>query len=551
MTEVRIPDIGDFSDVEIIDVLVKEGDPIDKEQGLITLETDKATMDVPSPVSGKLVELTVGKGDKVNEGDLIAKVEDGGAQDAARQEDATPEKAEPKEETPTPEPGKEQEPAEEKQAAPSPAKKQDLTVTVPDIGDFAGVEIIEVLVEPGAAVEKEQGLVTIESEKASMEIPSSAAGEVKEMLVKVGDKVSKGDPLAVLLADGGAPSPAPGARQPEAAQVAAKEKSPAPAARPSPAARQEPQASAPGPSGKVHASPAVRKIAREYGVDLAKVTGTGGKGRVLKEDIKAYVKEQLSQGAGGGGLGLAFGYELPEMEKDHGKHGPVQEEKLSRIKQLSGPALHRNWLTVPHVTQFDDADVTDLEHFRKAHSDQAKAKGFSLSPLAFIVKAVSVALVHYPNFNASLSADGKSLALKKYINVGIAVDTAGGLVVPVLRDTGAKTVMQIAEEMAKISGLAREGKIGPKELQGGTFTISSLGGIGGTHFTPIVNSPEVAILGVGRSRTVPVWDGKAFAPRLQMPLALSYDHRVIDGAQGARFIVHLSELLSDIRNIVL
>ena len=542
MTEVRIPDIGDFSDVEIIDVLVKAGDPVEKEQGLVTLETDKATMDVPSPIAGKLVSLEVGKGDKVNQGDLIAQVdagEDQGTQEQPQEQVAQPEEAasEPAAQPPAP-------------VAAAPAdqasKTQDVTVKVPDIGDFSGVEIIEVLAAAGDKVEKEQGLITLETDKASMDVPSSVPGTISEMLVKVGDKVSEGDPIAVVRGSAEASPGSAGATVGEAPADKPKPEQPAAPAKPLPAPVEKREA-----SGTVHASPAVRKLAREYGVDLSKVKGSGNKARVLKENIQAYVKEQLSKGSSGGGTGLSLGYEFPETEADHGKHGPTENEELPRIKRLSGPALHRNWLAAPHVTQFDDADVTDLESFRKAHSDQAKKQGFSLSPLAFVVKAVSVALLHFPAFNSSLEADGKSLAIKKYINVGIAVDTAGGLVVPVLRDTDKKTVMRIAEEMGTISKNAREGKLGPKDMQGGTFTISSLGGIGGTHFTPIINIPEVAILGVGRSRHQPHWDGKEFRPRLFMPIALSYDHRVIDGAQGARFITHLSELLSDIRNIVL
>ncbi len=545
-TEVRVPDIGDFEGVEIIEVLAKAGDAVDKEQGLLTLETEKATMDVPTPVAGTLVDLTVGVGDKVSEGDLIARVEEGAA--AAEGEAPAAEEA-PKQEAAA----LAAEESAEAPAAPAPAQQQeapaeDVTVTVPDIGDFKDVEIIEVLAKAGDAVEKEQGLVTLETEKATMDVPSPVAGTLVELTVGTGDKVSEGDAIAVVRASAEAAADEPAAQgaptQAAPPAQAAERKQPAPAAKQESTGRAQ-------TSSTVHATPAVRKIAREYGVDLAKVKGSGNKGRVLKEDIKAYVREQLERGTGGGGTGLRLGYELPEMETDHGKDGPVDDEALSRIKQISGPALHRNWLTVPHVTQFDDADVTELESFRKAHADEAKARGFSLSPLAFVAKAVSVALIHYPNFNSSLAADGKSIAVKKYINIGIAVDTAGGLVVPVLRDANTKTVMQLAEEMGEVSKRARDGKVGPKDLRGGTFTISSLGGIGGTHFTPIVNAPEVAILGVGRSRQAPVWSGSEFRPRLMMPLALSYDHRVIDGAQGARFITHLSELLSDIRNIVL
>ena len=547
MTEIRVPDIGDFADVEIIDILVKEGDPIDKEQGLITLETDKASMDVPSTSAGKVKEMLVKVGDKVSEGDLIAKIE---SDEVGATTEPSPAPAGAQEEPPV-EGQKEAAADKPAEIAAQGAATRDLTVSVPDIGDFSEVEIIEVHAAPGDDIAKEQGLITLESDKASMDVPSSSAGKVKEMLVKVGDKVSEGDSIAVLEVKEGEQAttppeqPAKKAREPEIQKAPA---SPSQPQAPKKAAQSPPEHIEPGK--KPHASPAVRKIAREYGVDLAKVTGSGNHGRILKEDIQSFVRQQLESG-GGQGLGLDIGYELPEPEKDHTKHGAIESAPLSRIQQLSGPALHRNWLTVPHVTQFDDADVTELESFRKAHVDQAKAKGFSLSPLAFVTKAVSVALLHFPAFNSSIENDGKSIAVKKYINIGIAVDTVGGLVVPVLRDIPSKTVMEIAEEMAAISAKAREGKLGPKDMQGGTFTISSLGGIGGSYFTPIINMPEVAILGVGRSRQQPVWNGKEFVPRLMMPLALSYDHRVIDGAKGARFISHLSELLSDIRNIVL
>ncbi len=425
-------------------------------------------------------------------------------------------------------------------------------VAVPDIGDFKDVEVIEVLVAAGDQVAAEQGLITLETDKATMDVPSTAAGKLRELLVKVGAKVSQGDAIAVIeVAEGAAPAAAPAAAAPASAPAPA---APAQAtAAPAAAPRTSPGPAAPPGGGEaVYATPAVRKIAREFGVDLSQVGGSGGKGRILKEDIQEYVKKQLSGGAGGGGLGLDLGYKLPAAAAaDFAAQGPVETVELSRIKQISGPFLHRNWLSIPHVTQFADADVTDMEKFRKDHAPDAKARGFSLSPLAFMVKAVCVALQHYPELNSSLNPDGKSITVKKYYHIGIAVDTPGGLVVPVLRDVNGKTIMQLAEEMGAISLKAREGKLGPKEMQGGTFTISSLGGIGGTHFTPIINAPEVAILGVGRSRLQPVWNGSAFEPRLVMPVALSYDHRVIDGALGARFITDLTDMLGDIRNIVL
>ena len=542
--EVRIPDIGDYTDVEIIEVLAKPGDQIAAEQGLITLETDKATMDIPAPFAGTLAEMRVKKGDRVSEGDVIAAIDAGDAgSEAAAEQAATP--AQPAAPEPTAAPA----PAATPPSSGAAAKQ---TLTVPDIGDFDKVEIIEVMVKPGDQIAVEQGLITLETDKATMDVPSKASGELLELLVKKGDRISKGDPIAVIMASGGdtpaaAPAPSP---------------APAPAAA-APAAPSQPTATKPASQapvarrgdGPVYATPAVRKLAREFGVQLSEVPGSGNKGRILKEDIQEYVKRQLSgmgTGGGGGGFGLDLGYELPQPTvPDFAAQGAIDTAELPRIKQISGPFLHRNWLSIPHVTQFAEADVTDMEQFRKDHVKEAKERGFGLSPLAFMVKAIAVALQHYPDFNASLSADGKQIIRKQYYHIGIAVDTKGGLVVPVLRDVNTKTIMQLAAEMAEISAKARDGKLGAKDMQGGTFTISSLGGIGGTHFTPIINAPEVAIVGVGRSRIQPVWNGTEFAPRLMMPLALSYDHRVIDGASGARFITHLTDMLGDIRNIVL
>ena len=539
--EVKIPDIGDYTDVEIIEVLAKPGDSIAAEQGLITLETDKATMDIPAPFAGTLAELRVKKGDRVSEGDVIAAIEaDDAGSEAPVEQAATPEPpAAPAAPAPESTP-----PA----ASGSPSKQ---TLTVPDIGDFEKVEIIDVMVKPGDSIAAEQGLITLETDKATMDVPSKAGGELLELLVKKGDRVSQGDPIAVIMASGGDAPAATPAPSPAPAPAAA-----APAAPSQPTAA-KPASQAPAPrrgDGPVYATPAVRKLAREFGVQLSEVPGSGNKGRILKEDIQEYVKRQLSGmgGSGGGGLGLDLGYELPQPAvPDFAAQGAIDAAELPRIKQISGPFLHRNWLSIPHVTQFAEADVTDMEQFRKDHVKEAKERGFGLSPLAFMVKAIAVALQHYPDFNASLSPDGKQIIRKQYCHIGIAVDTKGGLVVPVLRDVNTKTIMQLAAEMSEISAKARDGKLGAKDMQGGTFTISSLGGIGGTHFTPIINAPEVAIVGVGRSRMQPVWNGTEFAPRLMMPLALSYDHRVIDGASGARFITHLTDMLGDIRNIVL
>jgi pyruvate dehydrogenase E2 component (dihydrolipoamide acetyltransferase) len=433
-------------------------------------------------------------------------------------------------------------------------------VLVPDIGDFKDVEVIEVLVKPGDAISAEQSLVTLESDKATMEIPSPAAGVVKELKVKVGDKVSQGSPVLVLEAAGAEAAPA----APASAPAKASEPAPTPAA---PAAvpetrqmtipRPEPVPSEPqeATTAKPHASPSVRKFARELGVDLAKVRASGPKARVLHEDVQAFVKGVMAQGGApqaAAPRGGALPFNLPAWpEVDFAKFGPVEAKPLSRIQKLSGANLHRNWVSIPHVTQFDEADITDLEAFRKSNTGVTEKQGFKLTMLAFLIKASVTALREYPQFNASLDAKNENLVLKKYYHIGVAVDTPEGLVVPVVRDADRKGVFELARELAGISKLAREKKLKPGDMQGGTFSISSLGGIGGTAFTPIINAPEVAILGVSRSVTRPVWDGKEFTPRLMLPLSLSYDHRVIDGAAAARFTSYLASVLSDIRRSLL
>jgi len=439
-----------------------------------------------------------------------------------------------------------------------------IEVKVPDIGDFKDVPVIEVLVQAGDSVKAEDSLVTLESDKATMEVPAPAAGTVKELRVKVGDKVSEGSLVLVLEASdgGGVQRPAPGA----SAQRA--EPAPAPSATP-PKAPQTARTSAPAHAeretapatvrtevsvdesgfAQAHASPSVRRFARELGVDLARVKGTGPKDRVLKEDVQGYVKTALARAGGGEG---GPGFNLPPLPQvDFAKFGPVTSQSLSRIKKLSGANLHRNWLTIPHVTQHDDADITELEEFRKIQVEEAKKQGIRFTILCFLLKAVVVALRQHPQFNASLSSDGESLVLKQYFHIGVAVDTPNGLVVPVIRDVDKKGLLELARELGEVSERMRAGKISPSDLQGGCFSISSLGGLGGGHFAPIINAPEVAILGVGKSAMKPVWTGKEFSPRLMLPLSISYDHRVIDGAQGARFIAFLSNVLSDIRRLVL
>jgi pyruvate dehydrogenase E2 component (dihydrolipoamide acetyltransferase) len=435
-------------------------------------------------------------------------------------------------------------------------------VKVPDIGDFKNVPVIEVLVKPGDRVERESPLVTLESDKATMEVPSPAAGVVKELRVKVGDKVSEGSPVLTLesSAESAAAKPAP--QQPPAAKAEVEKSAPAP--QPAPAmALAAPPSSPPPPRpapvapaavdqagfARAHASPSVRRFARELGVDLARVKGTGPKERVLREDVQNFVKGELARPrAAEGGLGLGL---PPLPQVDFARFGAITVQPLSRIKKLSGANLHRNWVAIPHITQHDEADITELEEFRKIQVEEAKKQGIRFTILCFLLKAVVVALKQHPEFNASLSADGESLVLKQYFHIGVAVDTPNGLVVPVIRDVDKKGLMELAKELGEVSARMRAGKISPADLQGGCFSISSLGGLGGSHFTPIINAPEVAILGVGKTVTRPVWNGKEFAPRMMLPLSVSYDHRVIDGAQGARFIAFLSSVLTDIRRLVL
>ena len=536
MSQVVVPDIGDFKEVAVIEILVKPGDTVAKEQSLVTLESDKATMEIPSPAAGVVKEVKVKTGDKVSQGSPILELD---AKEEAK-------KVEPKREEP-----KKQEPKKQ-EAAPQRAGSGTQTVGVPDIGDFKEVEVIEVLVKPGDKVAKEQSLVTLESDKATMEIPSPAAGTVKELKIKPGDKVSQGSPILVLEGADQRAEPRTESK-PEAPKPAPS----APSAVPAASAGTRPIAREPREetASKPHASPSVRKFARELGVDLTQVQGSGPKGRILHSDVQSFVKGALSRSPGpatqktGGG---ALPFNLPAWpDVDFAKFGPVETKPLARIQKLSGPYLHRNWISIPHVTQCDDADITDLEAFRKAQTAETEKKGFKLTMLAFMIKACITALRQYPQFNSSLDKSGENIIIKKYFHIGVAVDTPGGLVVPVVRDADRKGVFDLAHELAEVSKVARDGKLKPGDLQGGTFSISSLGGIGGSYFTPIINAPEVAILGVSRSVMKPVWNGKEFAPRLMLPLSLSYDHRVIDGATAARFTSYLVSVLSDIRKLIL
>lgn len=522
LKEVHVPDIGG-DEVEVTEIMVAVGDSIEEEQSLLTVEGDKASMEVPAPFAGTLKEIKVAAGDKVSTGSLIMVFETAGS-------------------------GAPVAPA----AAAAPAASAAKEVNVPDIGGDE-VEVTEIMVAVGDTVEEEQSLITVEGDKASMEVPAPFAGTVKEIKIAAGDKVSTGSLIMVFEVAGAAPAPA-----------AAPAQAAAPAA-PAPKA-EAPAAAAPAATGDfkendeyAHASPVVRRLAREFGVNLSKVKGSGRKSRILKEDVQAYVKDalkRLESGAGaaasGKGDGAALGL-LPWPKVDFSKFGETEVQPLSRIKKISGANLHRNWVMIPHVTQWDNADITALEAFRKEQNaiEAKKDTGMKITPLVFIMKAVAKALEAFPAFNSSLSEDGESLILKKYVNVGIAVDTPNGLVVPVFKDVNKKGIYELSEELMAVSKKARAGKLTAADMQGGCFTISSLGGIGGTAFTPIVNAPEVGILGVSKSEMKPVWNGKEFEPRLQLPLSLSYDHRVIDGAEGARFITYLNSCLSDIRRLVL
>ena len=548
--EVKVPDIGDFKDVPIIEVFVKPGDAVKAEDSLVTLESDKATMDVPSPAAGTVKDLKVRLGDKVSEGNLILTLESTGVA-AKSAPAAAPASAPSGKEAPAPAPA-----SAPPRAAPAASEGASGTtvVKVPDIGDFKDVPIIEVFVKPGDAVKAEDPLITLESDKATMDVPAPSAGVVKELKVKVGDKVSEGSPILALETQGAGSARAPAAA---AEPGAAPRATPAPAPAEATPAPAEP-ARAPAPAAvdsqafkAAHASPSVRAFARELGVDLSRVKATGPKERILREDVQNYIKQALSAGAAAAGAppsGAALGL-IPWPQVDFAKFGPIEKKPLSRIKKISGANLHRNWVMIPHVTNCEDADITELEAFRVQLNKENEKTGVKLTMLAFLIKACVSALRKFPEFNASL--DGDNLVYKKYFHIGFAADTPNGLVVPVLKNADQKGVLAIAKETSELAAKAREGKLGPADMQGGCFSISSLGGLGGTYFTPIINAPEVAILGVCRSSMRPVWDGKQFSPRLILPLSLSYDHRVIDGASAARFNSFLVALLADMRRVVL
>ncbi|MBL8438435.1 MAG: dihydrolipoyllysine-residue acetyltransferase [Zoogloeaceae bacterium] len=540
LIEVKVPDIGDFSDVPVIELYVKVGDSIKVDDAIATLESDKATMDVPSSAAGVVKEVLVELGSKVSEGSVLIKIEAAGAAAAAPAPAAA-----------APAPAATPAPAAPAAAAPATGGGV-VEVKVPDIGDFTDVPVIELFVKVGDTIKAEDAIATLESDKATMDVPSSVSGVVQEVLVKLGDKVSEGSVLIKVTTGAGAAAPAPAAA-PAAPAPATPTPAPTPAAAPAPAAAP----SAVKLGGKVHASPSVRAYARELGVDLAQVKATGPKNRILQADVTAFVKGAMSTGvvpgkaapapAGaslGGGLDL-----LPWPKVDFAKFGPIESKPLSRIKKISGANLSRNWVMIPAVTYHEDADITDLEAFRVQVNKENEKSGKKLTMLAFLMKACVKALQAYPEVNTSL--DGDNLVYKKYYHIAFAADTPHGLVVPVVKDCDKKGVFEIAAETAALAKKARDGKLGPAEMSGACFTISSLGGIGGTYFAPIVNAPEVAILGINKSVIKPVWDGKVFQPRLTLPLSLTADHRVIDGALATRFNVMLAELMADFRRAML
>ncbi len=543
LVDIKVPDIGDFDEVAVIELLVKPGDTVKAEQSLITVESDKASMEIPSSHAGVVKELKVKLGDKVKEGSVVLMLEAEGAGVPAA----------------APTPVAASAPAADAPAAPAPAAAPvaagPVQVLVPDIGDFKDVAVIEVFVKPGDTIKVEQSLITVESDKASMEIPSSAAGVLKELKVKVGDKVNIGDLLAILEGSASAPAAAPAA-----APVAA----PAPVAALAAATAPVTASAAPAHNptttpavGLPHASPSVRKFARELGVPLDEIKGSGQKGRITADDIQKFTQSVMSGAtqtkaqaakapAGGSGVGLDL---LPWPKVDFAKFGPIERKEMSRIKKISGANLTRNAIMIPAVTNHDDADITDLEAFRVSTNKENEKSGIKVTMLAFLIKACVAALKKFPEFNSSL--DGDALIYKQYYHIGFAADTPNGLVVPVIKDADKKGVLQISQEMGDLAKKARDGKLGPADMSGATFTISSLGGIGGRYFTPIINAPEVAILGVCKSNMEPVWDGKQFVPRLMLPLSLTWDHRVIDGAAAARFNAYLGQILGDFRRVLL
>ena len=575
---IRVPDVGSSDPVDVIEVSVKKGDSVEAEDTIVVLESDKASVEVPCPKAGTVLELLVKAGDRVKEGDPLLELDtEAGADDQASDDGDSDESASTDNEQEDSEPddsGSDGKGSGERESDGSgsggsgPAREQ--TVPAPDLGDIDEAEIIELSVSEGDTVEAEQTILVLESDKASLEIPSPAAGTVKKLLVKTGDKITSGTELMVLETTGGGEETADEA-------TAGEDKSAGKQSGESGSGESKPGESEPGgsgpareasstqdsggigehpaksgaaaagrPSRNVHAGPAVRKLARETGVDLGTVPPSGPKDRILKEDVHAHIKQRMEQPAAAGGAGAP---DLPEI--DFSEFGPVERDELNKLRKVAARNLHRSWVAIPHVTQFDEADITELEAFRKSQNKALEKEGVKLTMLAFLVQACARALRQFPRVNSSLEPSGEALILKDYVHIGIAVDTPNGLVVPVLRDADKKGLSQIATEIGELAAKARDRKLSPADMKGATFSISSLGGIGGTAFTPIVNWPEVAILGVSRSDTKPVWDGTAFQPRLMLPLSFSYDHRVIDGADAARFTTYLSGLLGDMRRALL
>ncbi|WP_415893527.1 dihydrolipoyllysine-residue acetyltransferase [Neptuniibacter sp. PT8_73] len=532
---VLIPDLSGATDVDVVEVLVKDGDTVSEGDSLIVLETDKASMEVPAPKDGVVVSMKINVDDQVNEGDLLMELSVGGA-------------AAPAETAPAAAPA-----AQEAAPAPAPVAGGKENVLIPDLSGASDVDVVEVLVKDGDSVEEGDSLIVLETDKASMEVPAPKAGTVVSMKINEGDTVNEGDLLLELEVSGGA-APAPAAPVAAPAPAASAPAAPAPApAKPAPAAGKVDLAALEKKNKTVHAGPAVRAVAREFGVDLSLVAGTGRRGRIVKEDVQAYVKgalKQLAEAPKGGAVTAGSGIPaIPEV--DFSKFGEVEVEKLSKIAKVTRDNMSRCWLNIPHVTQFDKADITELEAFRKEMKDEAAKSGVKLTPLPFMLKAIAIALKEHPKFNASLHADGEHIVYKKYVNIGMAVDTPNGLMVPVIKDADKKSIYELSKEAIELAGKAKDRKLKPDEMQGACFTISSLGGIGGTGFTPIVNAPEVAILGVSKADIEPRWNGKEFEPRKMLPLCLSYDHRAINGGDAGKFLTYLNGLLSDIRRLVL
>ena len=557
--KVTVPDIGDYKDVPVIEVLVAVGDTVEKDQAIATLESDKATLDVPAPEAGVVKSIAIKVGDRVSMGHAVLVLETASATAApaaaapAAAPQAPAKAAAPAVAAAAPAPAA----AVEAPPAAAAAAAAPIAVTIPDIGDYKDVPVIEVLVADGDTVEKDQTLVVLESDKATLDVPAPAAGVVSGLVIKVGDKVAMGSAVCTLTGAGAVPAAPAAKAETPAPAVTAAAAAPAPAesaAKPAATAAEPPApATADGNAVVPYASPSIRKFARELGVDLARVSGSGPKGRITQEDVQGYVKQALSSPPPAAAATASGGAGIPPIPAvDFAQFGPIDTKPLARIRKISAAHLHRAWLNIPHVTQTDEADITELEAFRKEMSDEsAKGGGPKLTLLPFMMKAVAKVLDAYPEFRASLSPDGESLIHKHYTHIGFAADTPNGLVVPVVRDVDKKTITQLAIETGELAKKARDGKLTGADMKGGVFSISSLGGIGGSHFTPIVNAPEVGILGVSKAVVKPVWDGKAFQPRLMVPLSLSYDHRVIDGAYAARTIVLLGKLLGDIRRLAL